>query len=223
MGEEERRRRSRVGPLSSVGGIGRANLYITHAVVRFSNNDRWVRGSCPHMSGKVRGRSGSSCGCERQRRVCGPAAASCPSCQADAWGRGGVPELFRGGSRRQAGGSGSRDVLVDRVQSSAAAARANKQQTEGGGGKRVRRFVVWRPVKHARVRRSGSVFSFAFFFFLSSGSGSVTVNDYYYNNMHMLLVLGPSTQPPRDERTERIDQMAATYVGNCLLFRANNW
>jgi hypothetical protein len=164
VGEEERRRRSRVGPLSSVGGIGRANLYITHAVVRFSNNDRWVRGSCPHMSGKVRGRSGSSCGCERQRRVCGPAAASCPSCQADAWGRGGVPELFRGGSRRQAGGSGSRDVLVDRVQSSAAAARANKQQTEGG---QARPLVRGLEARQARARPSLRVSLFFCFFFLS--------------------------------------------------------
>jgi hypothetical protein len=40
-------------------------------------------------------------------------------------------------------------------------------------------------------------------------NSTATVND-YYNNMHMLLVLGPSTQPPIDERTKRTDQMAAT-------------
>jgi hypothetical protein len=96
-------------------------------------------------------------------RVCGPAAASCPSCQADAWGRGGVP-LAAGmplpgfqscsaeGPADRLGGSGSRDVLVDRVQSSAAAARARANNTRARFGVSLFLlllfFVKWFGVRH---------------------------------------------------------------------------
>jgi hypothetical protein len=70
----------------------------------------------------------------------------------------GPADRLEGAARATCSWTGSSQVRRPRAQTN----------SKRRGGKRVRWFVAWRPVKHARVRRSGSVFSFAFFFFVTS-------------------------------------------------------